>query len=62
MGYVQLLLIALAMSIVCAVVLFRAARARGRRPWLWGVVGFGLNIVGLMIWYMIAGPPRGSER
>ena len=59
MGYVQMLSIALAISAVCAVVLYQGARARGRRPWLWAAIGFFLNIIGLVVWYVVVKPsPR----
>ena len=57
MGYVQLLLIALVISVVCATVLYRAARASGRRPALWATIGFFLNVIGLVIWYVVVGSP-----
>jgi hypothetical protein len=54
--YLGFLSIALAIGVVCGYVLYRAAERERRSPWVWGIVGFLTNVVGLLIFRLTVGP------
>jgi hypothetical protein len=41
-------LLFLLVPLLCGAVCFKAAADKGRNPWVWGVVGFVLPLIGLL--------------
>jgi predicted cobalt transporter CbtA len=56
MYYVSVFLVAIAIGVLCAVVLYRSARAHHRRAILWALAGFFFNIIAIMVWVVAVGP------
>jgi hypothetical protein len=53
MGFVA---IYLAICVLCAYALYRAAEREQRNPWVWGVAGLLANIFAVLAFRMTAGP------
>lgn len=55
-----LIILDLVISIVIAIWMYKDAIERGKNGAVWGVIGFCLNIIGLIIW-MLVRPSRGEK-
>ncbi|MBX3069239.1 MAG: hypothetical protein KF883_01925 [Thermomicrobiales bacterium] len=55
MWEVGFVVIALACAVLCAFVLYNAARRDGANPWVWGAVGLLGNVVGVLIYRLSVG-------
>jgi len=56
MYYVSVFLVAIAIGVICAVVLYRSARHRHRHAIGWGLFGFFFNIIALVVFVLAVGP------
>lgn len=56
MWYFGFAAIALAIGVLCAWLLYRAAQREGRNPWVWGLAGFLTNVVALVVFQLRVGP------